>query len=292
MIGATVVLYKPDTDITFVLLASLLAQVDVLCVIDNSPTATPLNITHEKLHYYHFPENIGIAAAQNKGLAVLQAHKCEYGLLLDQDSTVANDFVARIAALFSASKLKNQPIVAIGPRVVCAFNQQAVRPRVQKELQIYDDLVCVSQIIASGMMIDLSKLDIIGLKDERLFIDGVDHEWCWRAKTNNFMVAIADSVEMVHVLGDARSSFVGLTYKVGSPVRLYYQFRNILLLCRRSYVPAYWKTRNIVVLPMRLFVNALLQSDKRSRLKYMLCGLWDGIFNKQGPFSDHWKSKK
>jgi rhamnosyltransferase len=292
LIGATVILYKPDSDITFRLIESILQQVDVLCVIDNSPLPTVLNIPKDKLHYHHFANNIGIAAAHNIGLRDLRASDCEYALLLDQDSQIDSDFVFRMSSLLVASTIEKRPLVAIGPRIICSFSEKSIRPRVQKEIATYDDLVCVTQIISSGMMIDLSKIEVVGFKDETLFIDGVDHEWCWRAKTHNYMVAIAENIEMIHKLGDARSKFAGMTYKVGSPIRLYYQFRNILLLARRAYVPNYWKTRNLLVLPIRFFANSLLQTQKRKRLTYMLCGLWDGLTNKNGAFSENWKGDK
>jgi rhamnosyltransferase len=290
LIGAAIILYKPDSDITYQLIESVLQQVDVLCVIDNSPLPTDLDLANDKLHYFHFPNNIGIAAAHNVGLKDLQSSGCEYAILLDQDSQIGPDFVFRMSSLLVASKVKEQPLVAIGPRIICSFTEKTVKPRVQREVMVYKDLVCVTQIISSGMMIDLSKIELVGFKDESLFIDGVDHEWCWRANTKNYMVAIADKIEMVHRLGDARSKFAGVTYKVGSPIRLYYQFRNILLLARRGYVPNYWKARNLFVLPIRFFANALLQTEKRKRAKYMLCGLWDGMTNKKGSFAENWKS--
>jgi rhamnosyltransferase len=292
LIGAAVILFNPDSDITYQLIESVLQQVDVLCVIDNSPLPTVLNIPKDKLHYHHFPSNIGIAAAHNTALKDLLASGCEYALLLDQDSQIDDDFVFRLSSLLVASKINMQPLVAIGPRIICSFSEKSVKPRVQREILVYEDLVCVTQIISSGMMIDLSKIDFIGFKDETLFIDGVDHEWCWRAQTHDYMVAIADKIEMVHRLGDSRSKFAGVTYKVGSPVRLYYQFRNILLLARRAYVPKYWKLRNLLVLPIRFFANSLLQTQKRERVTYMLCGLWDGLTNKKGSFSENWNTDK
>jgi rhamnosyltransferase len=288
LIGAAVVLFKPDSDVTYQLIESVLAQVDILCVIDNSPVSTVLNIPKDKLHYHHFPNNIGIAAAHNIGLRDLRVSGCEFGLLLDQDSQIDHDFTFRMSSLLVASKINKRPLVAIGPRIICSFAEKSVKPRVQREISVYDNLVCVTQIISSGMMIDLSKIDLIGFKEEGLFIDGVDHEWCWRAKTQNHMVAIADKIEMVHRLGDMRSKFAGVTYKVGSPIRLYYQFRNILLLARRGYVPSYWKIRNILVLPIRFFANSLLQNNKRERIKFMLCGLWDGLLKRDGAFHEHW----
>jgi len=292
LIGAAVILFNPDSDITYQLIESVLQQVDVLCVIDNSPLPTVLNISEDKLHYHHFSSNIGIAAAQNVALKNLRGFGCEYALLLDQDSQIDDDFVFRLSSLLVASKINMQPLVAIGPRIICSFSEKSVKPRVQREILVYDDIVCVTQIISSGMMIDLSKIDSVGFKDETLFIDGVDHEWCWRAQTHDYMVAIANKIEMVHRLGDSRSKFAGVTYKVGSPMRLYYQFRNILLLARRGYVPNYWKSRNLLVLPIRFFANSLLQTQKRERVIYMLCGLWDGITNKKGSFSENWKSNK
>jgi rhamnosyltransferase len=253
---------------------------------------TVLSISRDRLHYHHFPNNIGIAAAHNIGLRDLSSSGCEYALLLDQDSQINNDFVFRMSSLLVASTVEKRPLVAIGPRIICSFSEKTVKPRVQREIAVYDDLVCVTQIISSGMMIDLSKIDLVGFKDETLFIDGVDHEWCWRAKTHDYMVAIADKIEMVHRLGDARSKFAGVTYKVGSPIRLYYQFRNILLLSRRGYVPNYWKARNLLVLPIRFFANSFLQTQRRKRLIYMLCGMWDGLTNKNGSYSENWKSEE
>jgi rhamnosyltransferase len=271
------------------LLKAVIEQADVVCIIDNSPQPTSLGIESDKVHYHHFTHNIGVAAAHNVGLRDLMASDCEFGILLDQDSQITADFAFRISSLLVASKKKGRHIVAIGPRIICSFSEKTVKPRVQKEVARYEDLVCVTQIISSGMMIDLSKIQGIGLKEESLFIDGVDHEWCWRARAKNQMVAIAEKVEMVHRLGDTRSKFAGITYKVGSPVRLYYQFRNVLLLLRRGYVPKYWKTRNVCVLPIRFLANGLLQERRLIRIKFMLCGLWDGLRGRTGSYSDNWK---
>jgi rhamnosyltransferase len=288
VIGATVILYKPDMSQTILLLASVAEQVDVLSIVDNSPHPTELQLQHSNLHYHHFPNNIGIAAAHNIGLRDLNVAECEFGILLDQDSSIDDDFAFRLSSLMMASRIENRPLVAIGPRIICSFTEKTIKPRIQREISVYDDLVCVTQIISSGMMIDLAKLDNIGFKDESLFIDGVDHEWCWRAKQQNQMVAIAEKVEMVHQLGDSRSKFVGVTYKVGSPIRLYYQFRNILILSRRGYVPWYWKSRNILCMPIRFFANAFLQPDKWQRIKFMFCGIVDGLLKRDGAFNNHW----
>ena len=292
MIGAVLVVYNPDFALTERLLTRLYGQTKEVVIVDNSPEPNDFTKVIEHYHYIHFPENLGIAAAHNAGLIFLLKEGCEYALLLDQDSLIPNNMVFDLSSLFKASKQKNmQNIVAIGPRIKCTFSDKNVRSLVQQEVFEYEDLVGVTQIIASGMMIDLSALDQIGLKDESLFIDGVDHEWCWRARSMGMSIARAKKVEMIHRLGDSRSKFIGVTYKVGAPIRLYYQFRNILLLSRRGYVPLYWKVRCLFFMPIRFFLNSVMQTNRRQRLGFMLRGIYDGILGRTGAYKNHWHEK-
>lgn len=290
MIGAILVVYNPDLTLTERLLTRLYGQTEEVIIIDNSPQPHNFKKVIEHYTYLHFPENIGIAAAHNRGLIHLLKLGCEYAILLDQDSLIPNDMVFNLSTLLKASEKMKQDIIAIGPKIFCSFSEKSVRPMVQREVFEYEDLVGVTQIIASGMMINLSAIDEVGLKDESLFIDGVDHEWCWRARSMNLSIAKARQVEMIHRLGDSRSKFIGMTYKVGAPIRLYYQFRNILLLSRRGYVPTYWKFRCLFFMPIRFFLNAVMQSNRRKRFGYMLKGIFDGICGRSGSYDKHWRN--
>jgi rhamnosyltransferase len=91
LIGAAVILFNPDSDVIYQLIQSVLQQVDELYVNDNSTMPAVLNISKEKLHYHHFPNNIGIAAAHNVGLRDLRDSNCKYALLLDQVSQIDDD---------------------------------------------------------------------------------------------------------------------------------------------------------------------------------------------------------
>ncbi len=289
MIGAVLVVYKPDLALTERLLTRLYGQTEEVVIVDNSPTPHDFTKVIKHYHYIHLADNSGIAHAHNAGLLYLLKAGCEYAILFDQDSLIPSDMVFNLSSLLKASNKIKQNVVAIGPRIRCSFSDKKVNSKIQKEVFEYDDLVGVTQIIASGMMIDLSALDQIGLKDESLFIDGVDHEWCWRARSMGFDIAKAKNVEMVHRLGDSRSKFIGVTYKVGAPIRLYYQFRNILVLSRRPYVPTYWKVRCLFFMPIRLFLNSVMQKNRLKRLGFMLKGIIDGVLGRKGPYKSHWK---
>ncbi|MFC4700050.1 glycosyltransferase family 2 protein [Glaciecola siphonariae] len=284
-IGAVIVAYHPEQSTLQSLIDVLTASVDELVIIDNSNNKHATLANQSPITYMHFPENIGIARAQNVGLRHIKERNCEYALLFDQDSRLAPDFVPRLQQAFTDTQQQIDSLVAIGPQVICDFNNRPVRPKVQKYIKQCGDVFIVPQIISSGMFIDLSRLDDIGYKDERLFIDGVDHEWCWRAQKEGYCVGLAGSLNMQHKLGDRRASFLGLSYKVGAPVRLYYQFRNILLLSRRSYVPLYWKLRCLSLLPLRFILNALFQAPRIDRLRFMLKGIKDGVLKRSGAYS-------
>ncbi|MBO1254127.1 glycosyltransferase family 2 protein [Alteromonas sp. 5E99-2] len=290
-VGAVIVLYNPSKSMISGLVERLLVQVDTLCLIDNSPVACPISkASSEKISLMHFPDNIGIAGAQNHGLEVLLKNGCNYGVLFDQDSAIESDFVSRLLTDMQRLHLESQSdILAIGPSVLCEFSNTLLKPRIDKCIERHESGNIVRQIIASGMLINLALLPKVGFKETGLFIDAVDHEWCWRAQEHSLKIGQSNTVIMRHRIGDYLNSFAGIEYRVGSPVRLYYQYRNIFLLVRRNYVPLYWKLRNLGLMIPKFLLNGLCQKQKRLRISFMLKGIWDGLWNKTGPFDNNWK---
>ncbi|GGA78551.1 rhamnosyltransferase [Neiella marina] len=289
MIAAIVVAYFPEAAQLVSLLLKLSKQAQHVVVVDNTPEqfGTPswlADLATSNIQWIAQGANVGIAEAHNIGIKAAQLSGAEQVILFDQDSQVGDDFILLLSS--AAYKLRQQGIklACIGPRPFCIHANQQSRPRVQRELQRLADVTLVRQIIASGMLIRVADYKDIGPKEAGLFIDGVDHEWCWRAASKGYTVAICESVIMPHKLGDDRGRIIGISYKVGSPIRLYYQFRNTWVLARRSYVPTYWKLRNIVAQPVRFVLMGLFQSPRRLRIRYMLKGVLHGLLKKQGPY--------
>ncbi|MCW8107518.1 glycosyltransferase family 2 protein [Alteromonas ponticola] len=278
--GAIIVLYNPDAKHLCSMLETLRASDIFTVVVDNS-AFSHAEIFPSHVNYLHFPENVGIAAAQNAGIIALRDSGYDAAFVFDQDSHLTQQLLCGLIAQLQASIQENPKIAAIGPTVICGFNQTAQIPKL-KYAHESGDLISVSQIIASGMLIFLAHVNVIGLKDESLFIDGVDHEWCWRARSKGFAILIAKNILMHHKQGDARHTYFGITFKRGAPIRLYYQVRNVLKLCRRNYVPIRWKVRNLLALPLRWVVNRFLFPDGPLRGKYTKLGFRDGIKNRSG----------
>ncbi|GLR70854.1 glycosyltransferase family 2 protein [Agaribacter marinus] len=285
-VGAIIVLYYPDCEHVARMLIALRDSVDYMILVDNSETASQLNLC-PNAYYMHMGSNVGIAAAQNRGLKRLLELSCDYAFLFDQDSTISVNFIRDMLNAFFSST--DETLAAIGPQVVCNYIGKNEQPKLQKPYRHVGNFQYVRQIISSGMLIDLDKLKKVGMKEEDLFIDGVDHEWCWRAATLDYSVAITSKVEMNHQMGIERKNFLGISYKVGQAIRHYYQVRNILLLMRRPYVPMYWKLRNSAMIVLRLILVILQGENKAARLKYMFLGFMDGLKGKKGKLGQYKK---
>ncbi|WP_307963891.1 hypothetical protein [Shigella flexneri] len=91
------------------------------------------------------------------------------------------------------------------------------------------------------------------MKDE-LFIDAVDHEYCWRLRAAGFKVIRNKNALLAHRLGDGRFKILNiLSVGLPSPFRHYYATRNIFLLLNKNYVPIYWKISSLVKLIGKVF---------------------------------------
>ncbi|HIF9100375.1 TPA: glycosyltransferase family 2 protein [Photobacterium damselae] len=285
IVTAIIIAYNPDVEILENNVLSLLSSkyIKDIIIVDNSYISNiNFQSKFDNVDIVFFGENKGIATAQNVGIKKAIENNSKYVVLFDQDSTVENDLVSKLYDGLISSKCDN--LIAVGPRPYDILESKKSKPLVQKESKLNENITICSQIIASGKLIDLDAINKVGFMEDDLFIDGVDHEWCWRAKKNGYIVAIVENAIMPHTLGDARGRFLFFSYKIASPIRLYYQFRNILILSRRNYVPLYWKIRNLLAIPVRLFIFILLGENRLLRLKYMLKGIYDGIVNKKGAY--------
>ncbi|WP_429069046.1 glycosyltransferase family 2 protein [Aeromonas veronii] len=286
-IHAVIVTYNPDVDFLLLNVNNLLCcdSVNKIHIVDNTVGGSDLSVFNNssvKLHV--LGENRGIATAQNVGMRAAIDEDADYIILFDQDSTLLPGLISGLLIQMEHAKKIGLKIACIGPRPLDVFSRKIHKPLFQKEDVLCDGITICKQIIASGKLIDTTVLSNIGLMDDGLFIDGVDHEWCWRARNNGYIVAISDNIIMEHKLGDARGVFLGLKYKIGAPIRMYYQFRNILILIRRGYVPMYWKVRNLIGVLFRLVIFGLFDKDRGLRREYMFRGILDGFKNISGPY--------
>lgn len=281
-IGSVIVLYNPDDKLVGECLDSIIPQVDEVCVVDNSTSSHVLPLTGygSKVYYKALGKNIGIAAAQNIGIRYLAEKGCDFIVFSDQDSSSPHDLVEKLVRAYMILS-RDTDIACVGPMPI---NRKTGCPYIYKNCIISENTVsgipyyCMHSILSSYSLVPLSNFSVVGNMDEGLFIDFVDDDWCWRAKAFHGKSSVMlQDVTIHHELG-VSSRFMGRQISVSSPFRIYYQTRNLLWMCRKSYVPTYWKRMNLVKLMIKLVYYSAFSDNRLKYIGRMFHGFYDGLF--------------
>ena len=156
-------------------------------------------------------ENLGLARALNIGIEQARSLGCDYVFLFDQDSSLCDKFVNRmISACHDALRLSANGVAAVGPRII---NPQTNR---QTPFKLFNRFILRTDrpfngsnshfqadfLITSGTLLVLEHLQQIGDMKESYFIDNVDLEWCFRAKSLGFDLVGTDGAVLYHAIGE------------------------------------------------------------------------------------------
>ena len=135
-------------------------------------------------------------------------------------------------------------------------------------------------LIASGMLSPLKSFAQIGPMDENLFLDHVDTEWCFRAKSKGYRCYGISHATMDHSIG-ARSRPVWWGRRrniaIHSPDRYYWLARNSMILRKRGYMDRAWRSHDLKKLAGLMVLHILSGSEGRRSVGMMLRGLKDGL---------------
>jgi len=282
-IGCVVVLYNPDTSLLVKVLDAVKEQVDGVFISDNSTEKVELSIfcENESIVYEKMPTNLGIAAAQNVGIKYFIKNGFTHVVFLDQDSIMNQGLVSRLQEDLEYLKSQSIKVGAIGPRPVNRQSKKEYRGSVKKGKQITPYITEVTEIISSASLVELNNYKDVGFLDEALFIDGVDHEWCWRAMMiNNLRFFISEKTNLSHQLGEGDRFFIMRNVAIPTPFRVYFQYRNYLILIKRGYVPIYWKLSNGFKYFVKIFYYPIFLKSHKAYLTNIMRGINDGLFKR------------
>lgn len=279
-VALIIVLYNPeDDDIRH---AQMMAEANEGIIVDNSASPNFDSDTMGQMKYCCFRENLGIAKAQNIALEALMndaERTFTHFVLLDQDSRTSADFPSKMAEAYEMAKHDNDPrlIAAIGPTIINKMTGRVYSSIFHSPPVGTQHFAPQREIIASGMCMSRRALKDVGVNDERLFIDMVDHEWCWRAVAKGYLIGTTPLLQLEHLVGRPPLHIGRHTILTAAPIRYYYLCRNYLLLVRRPYVPRQWKMAMGIKRLLALIIIPLTQRDGFSALRYMLKGFWHGL---------------
>lgn len=266
-----VVFYNPTQDqITNI---ELLAKKICLICIDNSPCTNNTNIDN------YFPQyrNTGIAHAQNIGIKEAKNRGFKDIVFFDQDSKVSIDFIYQMKHEYDLIKKIDLSFGILGPLVI----EEETNKEYKNTSDRNADYSMVSDVISSGMIVSINTIDKIGELDEKLFIDYVDCEWCWRAKQKGISTYMTRKVTLQHTVGKKHFTFLNIHFEVSSAFRYFYQYRNVIWLLSRPYPPKKWKIKSVIRLIIDFIIIPFLSKEHLAVSKNMVIGLFDGLFKKQ-----------
>lgn len=275
---AVVVTYNSDLTRLVESLSALARQCAVV-VVDNSTQGASRDRIREACEqtgaiWLPLGDNLGIAHAQNRGIAWARERAASDILLMDDDSVPPQSFVAD---LLEARKLSSmQPVVA-SARTIGADGEDLSNRTTESDV----DLTPCSELTSSGALIPVVVFDLVGVFDDRLFIDCVDFEWGWRALSLGVPLVLCNRVTIQHRLGEGAR----LGLRIPSPIRHYYQFRNVLRMIVSSKAPLRWRLSQLIKLPVKLALIALLADRRADRLRYAAWGLLDFLSGRAGEFN-------
>ena len=172
------VLYNSNVELLSKVISAILPQVDLLWISDNSIEPLHLPFIDEKtscIIYRKMPGNIGIAAAQNYGVRYASENNFDYLFFLDQDSISPANIINELLLQYDYLCSNFMTVGAIGPRAFNRCENKEYRGNVKKGKKINNEITEVSELISSASLIAISNFEKVGLMDETLFIDGVDH---------------------------------------------------------------------------------------------------------------------
>ncbi len=282
-ICGVVILYNPEKESVGINLRLIANQVDSLILIDNSPVEIGSHFfsdQSEKTFEYIYNNNKGgIAGAQNIGIKRAEALGSSHIILFDQDSVPNETMVSTLISDLDYLCQEGEKVAVIGPQAINNQTKKAYKPRIKKDTLYANNptLEIQKQIISSGSLFPIAIFKVVGYMDESLFIDGVDHEWCWRAKVKGYSSFISTNTVMLHMLGEGDRKFLGINVAVTSSFRLFYQYRNYIVLFKRSYVPLYWKVNNGVKYFVKLFFYGMVVKPRLRNLRNITKGIIAGF---------------
>jgi GT2 family glycosyltransferase len=301
-IAAGIVTFNPDKKRFRDCLSSILEQVEVVYVVDNSDTPCLIN-NIEGVKYVHLKNNLGIAFALNKIMSMAEEDNFEWVVTLDQDSIIPSELIKKYEVLINNDEeYPNMGIVC--PQVLDRRRHYMVEKK-------NPEVEYVSECITSGSCTSINVWRDIGKFDSWLFIDLVDNEFCKRVIAAGYTIVRLNNCILdqefgkIHEKSNSKIKFwltlskilhnkniAKMSYKkYVSPLRVYYTNRNIIYVNRKmkNYGKVGYNNYNCKgyfgFLLFFSLASLFRAQDKRKVLSSILNGAHDGRRKKV----NHWE---
>lgn len=250
---------------------------DVL-VVDNGSTDNSverLRSAYPSLWLIETGENLGFAGGNNVGIRAALAAGCDAVILLNNDTTVAADwleaFVRGAQLLPTGSVLGGKIFYSGDPEIIWHFGARWDNDNCRFKLvgrgnhaSQWQSVEKVDLVIGCCMWLPAGTINAVGLLEEAFYLNYEETDWCSRARRAEFSLYSLPEVRVWHKIS---ASFKG------RPHNAYFVYRNRRL----------WVERQFSGEEQKRVLRLLVQPDeKRVRRKYWLRRLQSAFYRLLG----------
>ena len=282
-LASVVVCYFPDVQELMRLIETLSMASGLVVAVDNGGLETSRAALHAR-----FPSlsiiapgtNIGIAAALNLAFRAANERGFSHVISFDQDSVIEAGAIRALCAEFETIRNGGTKIAAIGP----AFHDPRMTDqRKTGGKESPEEARVRPYLITSGCLASVEAWRVSGGFDERLFIDLVDVEWCWRLGRLGYTVHQSGTSSMAHRLSDGMKRMLGVTFNTYAPIRRYYLARNSVYLLVSAKCTGAQVKHLLKSLAFCTAATLFADKEKIKGLWFVALGIAHGCRKRMGP---------
>lgn len=290
-VAAVIITYNVENDFKE-RINKLKGKVDEIIVVDNGSKAETINMLKElekEVTVIYLEDNKGIASALNKGIKYSIEKGYNWILTLDHDSIITDNMIKNMLTCYEGlnNELKEKVAMLVPVHVEEKEYQNGSNINEEKDSNSYIEVLTE---ITSGALTKAEIYKNVGMYDEKLFIDLVDHDYCLSLNKKGFKIIQVNNATLIHNLGESvKKSVLGLKMipTNHSPLRRYYMSRN------RHYIWDKYKEDfpSWVLTDKRRFITenlkiVLFEDNKIEKFKYIKKGIKDYRNNIFGNFNN------
>lgn len=292
-VSAVIITYNVENDFKN-RINKLKGKVNEIIVVDNGSKAETISMLKElekEITIIYLEKNKGIAYALNTGIKYSIEKGYDWILTLDHDSIVTDNMINNMLKCYEGFEEELKEKVAMLVPVHVEEKEHENNHVINNEEVSSKSYTEVLTEITSGALTKASIYKSVGLYDEKLFIDLVDHDYCLSLNKKGFKVIQVNSAILIHNLGESvKKSILGLKMipTNHSPLRRYYMSRN------RHYIWNKYKKDfpGWVLTDKRRFITenlkiVLFEDNKIEKFKYIREGIRDYKNNIFGEFKNN-----
>ncbi|MBX9612211.1 MAG: glycosyltransferase family 2 protein [Burkholderiales bacterium] len=292
-VAAIIVCFFPNLEKLKVLIEIIEPSVCEIILYNNGGlNEAELDYKNPKIKIKSLGLNVGIGAALNTGCDLALANGSRFAVTFDQDSIPEKNMIPILVTEILRYQAINEKAIAIGPQLVDIRGDKNIVSsfirfnRFGSEKWNGKGVQPVSQLITSGCLIDLKIWKSDNRFDDQLFIDLIDHSWCWKMARKGYVILGTTNTKMLHELSEKIKTTKGYSLTTYGATRRYYQVRNSFF--HLLYQPLTWAQKFYVVrIIAAVFISSVL-SDKKPLQSVRCClrGFADGVVGRLGAYRE------